>query len=139
MAFSYQRTIHFADTDAAGVVFFANYLAICHEAYEEALGAAGIELGRFFKDTGVVVPIAKAEADYHRPMQTGDKIRVEVTPRRLSENSFELRYEMWRLGPPQKRAAILRTEHVCIASATRERQALPAALAEWVDGGARCP
>ena len=44
MPFEYQRTVHFADTDAAGVVFFANYLAICHEAYEESLGAAGIGL-----------------------------------------------------------------------------------------------
>ena len=41
MPFTYERTIHFADTDAAGVVFFANYLRLCHEAYEEALAAAG--------------------------------------------------------------------------------------------------
>ena len=135
MPFSYQRTIHFSDTDAAGVVFFANYLSICHEAYEEALSAAGIELGKFFSDTGVVVPIAKSEAEYQRPMQTGDKIRVQVTPRRLSENSFELRYEMFRLGPSEKRAAVLRTEHVCIATAGRTRLPLPPALASWVDAG----
>jgi len=36
MPFTYSRTVHFADTDAAGVVFFANFLAICHEAYEES-------------------------------------------------------------------------------------------------------
>jgi 1,4-dihydroxy-2-naphthoyl-CoA hydrolase len=134
MPFSYQRTIHFGDTDAAGVVFFANYFAICHEAYEEALSAAGLELGGFFRDTGLVVPIAKAEAEYLRPMQTGDKIRVQVIPRRLSENSFELRHEMFRVGPPEKRLAALRTEHVCIASALRERKPLPPALARWVDG-----
>jgi 1,4-dihydroxy-2-naphthoyl-CoA hydrolase len=79
------------------------------------------------------VPIAKAEAEYLRPMQTGDKIRVQVIPRRLSENSFELRYEMFRPGPPEKRLAVLRTEHVCIATATRERKALPSALAKWID------
>ena len=42
MPFVYHRTIRFADTDAAGVVFFPNYLTICHEAYEESLAAAGI-------------------------------------------------------------------------------------------------
>ena len=135
MPFSYQRTIHFSDTDAAGVVFFANYLSICHEAYEEALGAAGVELGKFFSDTGVVIPIAKSEAAYQRPMQTGDKIHVTVTPRRLSEDSFELRYEMFRFGPPEKRTAVLRTEHVCIATAGRARLPLPPALARWVDAG----
>ena len=133
MAFSYQRTIHFADTDAAGVVFFANYFAIAHEAYEEALGAAGVELNRFFSDAGVVVPIAQAEAKYLRPMQAGDKIRVSVTPRRLSDDSFELKYEIFRTGPSEKRTAVLRTEHVCIATPSRERKALPPALASWVD------
>lgn len=44
MSFAYSRHIHFRDTDAAGVVFFANYLALCHEAYEEALAAAGLEI-----------------------------------------------------------------------------------------------
>ncbi len=64
MSFIYHRTIHFPDTDAAGVVFFANYLSICHEAYEEALAAAGVEMRSFFTASGVVVPITKSNADY---------------------------------------------------------------------------
>lgn len=133
MEFSWIRTIHFADTDAAGVVYFANYLRICHDAYEEALAAAGLELSRFFADTGSMVPIAKSEVDYLRPLRTGDRVSVTLTPRRLSESSFELRFELYREGPPKKKAATARTEHVCIKSATRERLALPPALAAWVD------
>jgi 1,4-dihydroxy-2-naphthoyl-CoA hydrolase len=135
-AFSYARTIHFPDTDAAGVVFFARYLFICHEAYEESLAAAGVNLGTFFTDTGLVVPIAKSEATYLRPLVCGDKLRVEVAPTRLTENSFALDYTLWKLAPndgPAKRAAVARTEHVCITSKTRERQPLPPALAAWVD------
>lgn len=135
MSFSYQRTIHFADTDAAGIVFFANYLAICHEAYEEALAAAGIPLGTFFADHGVIVPVAKSEASYLRPLACGDKVRVEVTPKALSENSYALDFVIWKQGPAEKRAAVVRTEHVCIASQTRERTALPANLAAWVQAG----
>jgi 1,4-dihydroxy-2-naphthoyl-CoA hydrolase len=132
MSFSYQRTIHFADTDAAGVVFFANYLSICHEAYEEALAAAGIPLGTFFADHGVVVPVAKSEASYLRPLACGEKVRVEVTPTALSENSYALDYVIWKQGTAEKRAAVIRTEHVCISSKTRERLPLPASLAAWV-------
>ena len=135
MAFSYQRTIHFPDTDAAGVVFFANYLAICHEAYEEALGAAGIELKTFFADTGTVVPITKSEAEYLRPLACGDKIRVSVRPESLTEDTYAVRYEITRLGPVEKVAARVRTEHVCIATQSRERRALPPQLAAWVRGG----
>lgn len=135
MPFSYQRTVHFADTDAAGVVFFANYLGICHEAYEESLAAAGIELGSFFAANDVVVPISKSTADYLRPLRVGEKLRITVTPELISENSFALNYELIRLGSPDKLAARVRTEHVCTSSSLRARAPLPAALAAWVQLG----
>ena len=135
MPFTYARTVHFADTDAAGVVYFANFFAICHEAYEESLSASGIGLKAFFSDNGVVVPIAKSEAEYLRPVSCGDKLGVALRVAALSENSYEIRYEIIRTGPGSKCAARVRTEHVCIDSATRARKALPAALAAWVNAG----
>jgi len=96
--------------------------------------AAGIDLKRFFSDNGVVVPIAKSEAEYLRPIACGDKLSVSVQPKALSGNSFEIRYEITRLGPPAKCAARVRTEHVCIDSATRARKALPDALVAWIGG-----
>ena len=80
MPFSHHRTVRFADTDAAGVVFFANYPAICHEAYEDALGAAGIDLRTFFAANAVVVPIARCECDYLRSLHPGDKLRQARPP-----------------------------------------------------------
>jgi 1,4-dihydroxy-2-naphthoyl-CoA hydrolase len=132
MSFAYARTVRFADTDAAGVVFFANYLALCHEAYEESLAAAGIELNAFFRDTGVIVPIAKSEAEYLRPLRPGDKLRITLSPEPLTENSFALRFEIHRLGPPEKLAARLRTEHVATSPEKRSRVPLPPALAAWL-------
>ena len=135
MPFAYRRTIHFPDTDAAGVVFFSNYLVICHEAYEEALETAGIELKTFFSATGVVVPVSRSEAEYLRPLTCGDKLKVSVTPAWLSENSFEIRYEVTRLGGGDKLAARIRTEHVCTSMQKKERAPLPPALAAWVRAG----
>jgi 1,4-dihydroxy-2-naphthoyl-CoA hydrolase len=131
MPFSYTRTVHFPDTDAAGVVFFARYLSICHEAYEEALAAAGVPLATFFADHGVVVPVAKSEATYLRPLVCGDKLRIDLTPVALSENSYAIDYVIWKTGTADKRAAVIRTEHVCISSTTRERLPLPAPVAVW--------
>ncbi len=133
MPFSYLRTVRFADTDAAGIVYFANYLSLCHEAYEESLGAGGIDLGAFFHDTGLVVPIAKSEAEYLRPLRPGDKLRITLTTERLSENSFAIRYEIYKVGPPEKLAARVRTEHVATSPAKRERVPLPPALAAWLE------
>jgi len=132
MSFAYHRTVRFADTDAAGVVYFANFLSLCHEAYEEALSAHGIDLARFFADTGIVVPIAKSSADYLRPLACGDKLRVTLRPALLSENSFAIDYEITRLGPPAKLAARVRTEHVSTSPRLRERVPLPPALTDWI-------
>ena len=135
MPFNYSRTVRFADTDAAGVVFFANYLKFCHEAYEESLAGAGIELQTFFKNTGVVVPISKSETSYLRPLFPGDKLRITATPELLSENSFAIRYEIFRVTSPEKLAARARTEHVATSPEKRERASLPPALAAWVLAG----
>ncbi len=132
MAFTYQRTFHFGDTDAAGVVFFPNYLAIAHEAYEESLAAAGVELQTFFRAHAVVVPIALSRADYLRPLACGDRVRVTLQATLLDKHRFALDCELHRLGRPDKLAARVHTEHVCIATASRERQPLPPPLAAWV-------
>ena len=132
MAFTYRRTVRFADTDAAGVVFFPNYFAICHEAYEESLAADGVELRSFFSEHGVVVPVARSQAEYLRPLTCGDKVTITLTPALLAPDSFAINYEMHRVGPPEKLAARVRTEHVCISSRARERHALPSAIASWI-------
>jgi 1,4-dihydroxy-2-naphthoyl-CoA hydrolase len=135
MAFTYERSIHFRDTDAAGVVYFASSLSLCHEAYEEAIGAAGVSL-KGTLDEGLLLPLSRAEADYKRPLTLGDRVRVTATPVRLSADSFAVDYVVVRLGTPEKVAVTARTTHVCVRPATRERAPLPAALAAWVDGKA---
>lgn len=135
MPFSYHRTIRLADTDAAGVVYFARTLSLCHEAYEEALAAAGVNLHDLLGRDGIVVPIAHSEADYLRPLQSGDKVRISVTPTLTSENAFTLRYEITKLGSPEKVAARVRTDHVCTSPAKRARAPLPASLLAWVNAG----
>jgi 1,4-dihydroxy-2-naphthoyl-CoA hydrolase len=132
MVFTYRRTIRFADTDAAGVVFFPNYFAICHEAYEESLASDDIELKTFFSEQGVAVPISKCQAEYLRPLTCGDKVTVTLSPALLSPDSYALDYEVRRLGHPEKLAARVRTEHVCVSSRARERHDLPTEITAWI-------
>ena len=83
---------------------------MCHEAYEEALATAGVPLGTFFADHGVIVPVSKSEATYLRSLVCGDKLRIEVTPTLLTENSYALDYVIWKTGTVDKRAAVARTD-----------------------------
>lgn len=133
MNFTYSRRVRFPDTDAAGVVYFANYLSICHEAYEEALADRDIELKRLFNDSGVMIPIAQAHCDYLRPLQCGDSLEVEVSPELVKESEFKLNHKIFIVGSVRKLAATAQTTHVCIDATTRRRTALPANFLAWVD------
>jgi len=162
MSFTYERTIRLADTDAAGVVFFARTLALCHEAYEAALSAAGSPVADFLgRESDTLIPIAKASAEYLRPLFCGDLVRITLRPTRLSEDSFAIDYELVRLAgsvpktalaervctpladkagalvaaePRPKIAVRARTEHVCTSRSKRCRIPLPEKLAAWVEG-----
>jgi len=147
MSFTYERTIRLADTDAAGVVFFARTLALCHEAYEAALDAAGCSIaGLLGQESDILIPIARANADYLRPLFCGDLVRITLRPTRLSEESFAIDYELVRVGGESARsktAARARTEHVVIGAQAllptspreRARMPIPQKLAAWVDAG----
>ncbi len=137
MSFCYLRVIRFHETDAAGVVYFANLLTLCHEAYEAALAAAAIDLKQFFSGAGeMAVPIVHAEVDFYQPLFCGDEIAITLTPRQLDPHCFEIVYG---ISCQSKTGAVLDqllaqalTRHVCISTGDRRRHPLTADLVSWI-------
>ena len=125
MSFQYKYTIQFRDTDAAGVVYFANILAICHSAYEASLIASGIDLKLFVNNPEFAVPITHTSADFFKPLYCGDRITIELTPRSIDSCRFEIIYQL--------SAAAAITKHIVINPNTRKRQELPAILIKWLE------
>jgi 1,4-dihydroxy-2-naphthoyl-CoA hydrolase len=131
MQFTYNRTVRFQDTDAAGVVYFANVLAMCHEAYEASLAASGINLQSFFKNSEAAIPIIHASVDFFRPMFCGDKLLIYLTPQQRNENQFEIPYQIVAASSEQQLAKAM-TRHVCIDPVTRTRNQLPTEIIQWL-------
>ncbi|MCU0517030.1 MAG: acyl-CoA thioesterase [Oscillatoria sp. Prado101] len=129
MPFTYTRTVRFQDTDAAGVVYFANVLAICHEAYEASLAASGINLKLFFSNSAVAIPIAGAGADFFRPMFCGDLLAIHLIPKQQTDHKFEIDYQIFST---EQLAAKAITKHVCIAPASRTKQPLAEEMIQWL-------
>jgi 1,4-dihydroxy-2-naphthoyl-CoA hydrolase len=132
MPFVYHRTIRFQDTDSAGVVYFANTLAMCHEAYEESLMASGIQVQKFFSDRAIALPIVRATVDYFRPAFCGDRHEIQVNPVLQSENKFEIHYEIREAGNSAQLFSQALTHHVCINPVSRQRQPLPQTVLDWL-------
>jgi 1,4-dihydroxy-2-naphthoyl-CoA hydrolase len=133
MSFTYHRTIHFKDTDAAGVVYFSNALNICHEAYESLLETLTIDLKSYFSGKTLAVPIVHAEIDFTRPMHCGDQIYVALSGTMQLESTFILKYEIFHNDlDSDKPIAVATTRHVAIDPLTRKRSALPSELLQWL-------
>ena len=131
--FIYDRKIYFGDTDAAGVVYFANGLSICHEAYEASLAASGIELQSFFRGGAIAVPLTHASIDFFKPMFCGDRIVVSLVKTLLSPESFQIEYQLFFDIESVEKNAIAKalTKHVCI-DPTRKRCSLSQELIKWL-------
>jgi 1,4-dihydroxy-2-naphthoyl-CoA hydrolase len=133
MPFEHTRIIRFQDTDAAGVLYFANLLAICHEAYEASLAASGIDLKGFFRNPDAAIPIAHARVDFFAPLFCGDEVAIALTPTLLKAHTFEIEYRVFPTAASTE-GAIGRavTKHVCIHPASRQKQPLAPEIMKWL-------
>lgn len=136
MSFMYTRTIRFQETDAAGVVYFANVLSICHEAYEASLIASGIDARLFFSKGELAVPIVHATVDFLKPMYCGDRISLQLTPTQVNDSTFEIRYSVFCAPSGQNENRLVSqalTRHVCIDPQAKTRTALSSELLNWLE------
>ena len=137
-SFIYRRTINFRDTDAAGVVYFANGLSICHEAYEASLTASGIDVKSFFGAKSIAVPITHASIDFFKPMFCGDRIAIYLAPEYLSPESFQIEYQLYfDDGSGEKIISKALTKHTCIDTTSRKRCHLTDDILKWLNSSAK--
>ncbi|MGL5033396.1 MAG: acyl-CoA thioesterase, partial [Microcystaceae cyanobacterium] len=119
----YCRILRLADTDAAGVVYFASLLSICHEAYEFILEQQGLPLQQFLENTEIILPIAHAEIDFFAPLKCGDRLSIETELKLINQFCFECDYQVRRVektNQSERPAAKAITRHVCINAKTRQ-------------------
>lgn len=130
MGFTYSYNVRFRDTDAAGVVYFANILNICHEAYESSLVDSDIDIKEFFTKPILAFPIVHADVDFFRPIFCGDRLEIKMIAKKLGNDKFEINYEIFAQNILTSKA---NTKHVCIDGQTRKRADLPGYIISWLD------
>lgn len=77
MTHSLPIRIYWEDTDAAGIVYYANYLKFAERGRTEALRAAGFEQQKLRQQFGIVFVVRRCEIDYLRPARLDDALTVE--------------------------------------------------------------
>ncbi len=125
--FEYRTTIKIHEADAAGILFFANYFKLAHDAYETFMESRGLGLGKVLKDESFLLLIVHAAMDYKISLQTGDNVLVKLSVKKLGNTSFVLGYEIYRDNNDSELelASSGETVHVSIDTGTGDKIPLP--------------
>jgi len=129
MSFEHPMPVRFADTDAQGHMYFANYLTFCDEALAAFMRHIGCPWQSLVED-GVDMFYRKASCEYEGSATFEQVVQIEPTISRIGETSLTSSYVMRGDGG----AVIARAElvTVCVGTTSRTPTRVPEALRDAV-------
>lgn len=90
--------VYYEDTDAGGVVYYANYLKFAERARTEMLRDAGISQAALVADEGVVFVVKHVAVDLQKPARLDDLLEIETVLVERKRASFVLEQRICRDG-----------------------------------------
>lgn len=90
--------VYYEDTDAGGVVYYANYLKFCERARTEWLRQMGFGQARLMSENRLVFVVKSLQADYFRPAALDDYLEVLTRVEKLGRASIVFVQDVERDG-----------------------------------------
>lgn len=121
-AFNWQVRIYYEDTDAGGIVFYANYLKFFERARTEWLRATGVNQQHLAEQDQAIFVVKHASIDYQAPAKLDDVLDLTLSIEKMGHASIQFRQQAWRGG------TLLARAHVkvgCVDSRTLRPRSLP--------------
>ena len=94
--FSWPVRVYWEDTDAGGIVYYANYLKYMERARTEWLRARGVEQVDLKDRENVMFVVVRAEADFRMPARYGDLLQVTCEVSGSTRASLTFRQDVVR-------------------------------------------
>ena len=104
--FLYKTRVYYEDTDAGGVVFYANYLKFMGRARTEWLRELGFEQDQLMQDNGVVFAVTHVHMDFLKPAKFNNLLDVSVQLLKLGKASITVHQEIYHESELLNRADI---------------------------------
>jgi acyl-CoA thioester hydrolase len=98
--------VYYEDTDAAGIVYYANYLKFIERARTEALLARGLSQTALRARHGIVFAVRELSISYLAPARLEDELTVTAAVTRVKGASLEMAQEVRRGGEVLARARL---------------------------------
>lgn len=120
--FTWNVRVYYEDTDAGGIVYYANYLKFYERARTEWLRAIDVGQQQLLQEHNAMFVVKSLSADYHAPAKLDDVIRLTLSVEKLGRASVEFVQQAWR--DDTDKPVLLNSARVkiaCVDSALRPR------------------
>ena len=136
--------VYWEDTDAGGVVFYANYLKFFERARTEWLRSLGHQQERIRVESGVVFIVTDTAVRYLRPARLDDLIAVTVDVKHAGRAQMTIAQQAWRQAPGgapggEELLAEGTIRIGCVDAETFKPQRIPDAIAQTVSPSLSTP
>jgi len=126
--------IYYEDTDAGGLVYYANYLKFMERARTEWLRALGFEQDLLRREAGIIFVVRAVTIDYLRPARFNDLLEVASKLEELKRVSLVIRQQVHYPGEQEKPLCTATTKLACLDVTTLRPRPLPANLVMEING-----
>lgn len=120
--FTWTVRVYYEDTDAGGIVFYANYLKFFERARTEWLRAVGVSQQELARDEGAIFVVRSAAVDYHAPARLDDVLKLTLNIEKLGRASVSFVQQAW-CGETLLASAAVKVG--CVDAATLRPRSLP--------------
>ncbi|MDD5347279.1 MAG: thioesterase family protein [Candidatus Omnitrophica bacterium] len=131
-SFSVKKKIYYYDTDAGGVVYYANYLKVLEEARTELCLSRGVDTAAWFQK-GFAFVVVHISVDYKAPAQYGDIIEATARVEKVGNSSIHFAQEILKDNTLLVKAAVI---WACIDTKSFKVQPVPDEIRKALAGGA---
>ncbi len=94
--FSFSVRVYYEDTDAGGVVYYANYLKFLERCRSECLRSVGIDQADLLRDPGLAFVVRSLKLDYLKPARLDDELEIGLRIERFSRAQIFFQQQIWR-------------------------------------------
>ena len=128
-AFSIPIRIYYEDTDAGGVVYYANYLKFLERCRTEWLRAIGHEQGELLREPGIAFVVRSIALEYLKPARLDDLITVSLEVERITKSQIFFGQHVRRATPDGDEELLSgRVQIVCVNAAKMKITSIPIEL-----------
>ena len=91
-------SVYFEDTDAAGIVYYANYLRFMERARSDMIRAVGVDQVAELEASGSTYAVVSVDIRYRRPARLGDDLVIVSTVEAVRASSVDIHQRVMRAG-----------------------------------------